>query len=104
MYIPTENLNLVGVYPSTLKKVLTIQIEMIYLYSMNIESIFIEIDKCYTGFDKNVIVCCIYRPPNTDINMFIEHVSQIMSNIKPENKYVYVMGDFNLNLLNVDKT
>ena len=73
------------------------------IFNEHIESIFIEIDKCYTGFDRNVIVCCIYRPPNTDINMFIEHVRQIMSNIKPENKYVYVMGDFNLNLLNVDK-
>ena len=36
----------------------------------SIESVFIEIDKNQLGKDRNVIIGVVYRPPNSDINMF----------------------------------
>ena len=70
---------------------------------MNImESVFIEIEKNQTTHDKNVIVGVVYRPPGTDVNLFTEHFSSILSLIHKENKLVYILGDFNINLLNTD--
>jgi Txe/YoeB family toxin of Txe-Axe toxin-antitoxin module len=42
----------------------------------------------------------IYRPPNTDINLFLNEFNVILHKIKLENKIVYLTGDFNINLLN----
>ena len=35
--------------------------------------------------------------------MFTVYITQISSAIKSENKTVYITGDFNINLLNIDK-
>jgi hypothetical protein len=45
----------------------------------------------------------IYRPPAQDINDFYDKLSEILFKIKGENKLVYIMGDFNLNILDSDK-
>jgi exonuclease III len=68
----------------------------------NLESIFVEVNKHNFNFTKNVIIGTIYRPPNSDINVFIEHMNNILSTINKEKKLCYLMGDFNLNLLNVN--
>ena len=73
------------------------------IFNDNIESIFIEIDKSQINTSRNVIVCELYRPPNTDLPSFTDYVNQILDVIKNENKIVYLMGDFNINLLNTDK-
>jgi hypothetical protein len=59
----------------------------------NIEGLFIELQ------EKNCVIGIIYRPPAKDINEFCESLSEILFKIKNENKLVYIMGDFNLNLL-----
>ena len=66
------------------------------------ESIFIEIEKTVFGMEKNVIIGVIYRPPNTDINTFNDQFATIMENIKQEEKICYLMGDYDINLLNVE--
>ena len=68
-----------------------------------IESVFVEIDKKHVNLPRNVIIGTIYRPPNTNIQEFINHLSEILSVLQKENKLVYLMGDYNVNLLNVDK-
>ena len=68
-----------------------------------IESIFIEIDKDQFNKDKNIIVGVIYRPPGTDIKEFNEVMLELLSKLKSERKLIYLMGDFNINLLNADK-
>ena len=68
-----------------------------------IESLFIEIDKSVFKKKKNIIVGVIYRPPNTDIKLFDEYVKQCLNQIKTEKKVAYLLGDFNINLLNSDK-
>ena len=66
------------------------------------ESIFIEIKKTVFGMEKNVIIVVIYRPPNTDINTFNDQFATLMENIKQEEKICYLMGDYNINVLNVE--
>ena len=68
----------------------------------SIESVFIEIDKNQLGKDKNVIIGVVYRPPNSDINMFNGHMSELLTKIKSERKYVSCLGEYNISLLNYD--
>lgn len=67
-----------------------------------IESLFIEISKFTMNSKKDYIIGVIYRPPGTDLNLFNDRITDIFNTIKTENKLVYIMGDFNVNLLNVD--
>ena len=67
-----------------------------------IESVFIEIDKDQIGKDKNAIIGVIYRPPNGDICSFNDYMSEILTKIKCERKYVSCLGDYNISLLNYD--
>ena len=68
----------------------------------SIESVFIEIDKTQLGKDKNVIIGVVYRPPNGDIDLFNTYMSELLSKIKSERKYVSCLGDYNISLLNYD--
>ena len=70
------------------------------LFDDDINSVFVEIDKVHTNIGKNVIVGVLYRPPNTNIDKFNESCEHVLSVIYKENKYCYLMGDFNINLLN----
>jgi hypothetical protein len=62
-----------------------------------IESIFIEICR---PKGKNIIPGIIYRPPNQSVGEFVKSTEILMTNISKENKLCYLMGDFNLNLMN----
>ena len=44
---------------------------------------------------KNIIVGCVYRPPNQNTAMFIDKFNNVLSLISKDNKHCYVMGDFN---------
>ena len=72
------------------------------IMSHNMETLFIEISKDSIGRDGNVIVGVIYRPPDTDVTKFNESMDNILSKIKNEKKCCYFLGDYNINLLNVD--
>ena len=67
-----------------------------------VESIFVELDKNTTGHTKNVILGVVYRPPNQDIEQFIDSLKYTIDKIMHENKICYLMGDFNLDLFNHD--
>ena len=60
------------------------------------ESIFIEIETV----SNNVIIGCIYRPPNFNLIRFNEEINILLKKLNSMNKSVYIMGDFNINLLN----
>lgn len=64
-----------------------------------IEALFIEISKDSSGLKNDVIVGMIYRPPNQDVCVFNDCLQEILDTIKKENKLLYLMGDFNVNLL-----
>ena len=66
------------------------------------ELLFVEIDRTKLIKAKNIVIGVIYRPPNTEISHFIEIMKDIMEKIKNENKICYLLGDYNINLINVD--
>ena len=51
---------------------------------------------------KNIICCCAYRHPNTDIKSFIEYMDNTRQKLEKSDKTIFVMGDFNINLLSYD--
>ena len=59
------------------------------------ESMFIEILRP-TG---NIIVGVIYRPPEQNVKLFIDAYNELLDKISLANKWVYIMGDFNLDLM-----
>ena len=67
------------------------------------ESIFIEVDGSVFNKHSNIVVGVIYRPTNTDINCFNESLNIILDKLKCENKLCFLMGNYNINLLNNDK-
>ena len=67
------------------------------------ESIFIEVDKDLFKKDKNIIIGVIYRPPNTDLKLFNDDINELLDSLEREHKYCYLMGDYNINLLNYGK-
>ena len=69
----------------------------------SIETIFVEISKSVFKTEKNIIVACIYRPPNTIMKDFTTNLGVILEQLNKGNKTVYLLGDFNINLLSVDK-
>ena len=74
----------------------------ISVYCSDMESVFVEIDKDQIGSSKNIIIGTIYRPPGHDIDNFNLEINKIRDKLHKENTIVYIMGDYNINLLNSD--
>ena len=51
-----------------------------------LETLFIEIDKDQFAKKQNIIIGVIYRPPDTDIKQFNDHILQCLAQIKAEKK------------------
>ena len=65
-----------------------------YLFA---ESLFVEINRTK---GKNVMIGVIHRPPDCKLRDFIFEQEQLVSAISQENKTVFLMGDWNLNMMN----
>ena len=65
-----------------------------------IESLFVEIT---VPQGKNIIVGSVYRPPNYNVASFLDKFNDILSNISKDNNQCYLMGDFNLDLLQYNR-
>lgn len=48
------------------------------------------------------VIGVIYRPPRSVLNKFNDYIDKTLSILKNSNKSVHIMGDFNINLLNID--
>ena len=66
-----------------------------------IESLFIEVHLHNQPKKNDVVIGVIYRLPDTDINSFVAIITDILYVIKAERKTCYLLGDFNINLINV---
>ena len=68
--------------------------------SLSLESTFIEVinDK-----GKNTLVGCIYKHHNITQKEFIDILSPLLKKIAKEKKPCYLTGDFNMNLLSLEK-
>ena len=72
------------------------------IFDSDAETLFIEVDKSVFKTERNMVIGVIYRIPDRDANKFNENLNIVMGHIKDENKISYILGDYNLNLLNVD--
>ena len=60
------------------------------------ENIFIELTN---NFSKNLIIGVIYKPPNSSVDAFLEKLEHILNTLAGENKPIYLMGDYNIDIL-----
>ena len=69
------------------------------IYKANqLESTFVEI---INPKKSNIVIGCIYKHPNMDVLDFKNnYLSQIFESVSKERKQVFLLGDFNINLLN----
>ena len=51
---------------------------------------------------RNTLGFCTYRHPNTDVQVFLDHMYDILQKSTKERKDIFFMGDFNSSLLNYD--
>ena len=75
----------------------------LYIYkSTELESTFFEI---LIPKKTNVILGCIYRQHRMDLSEFNDYyyVNSILDNFSKENKTVFLLNDFNIDLLNCDQ-
>ena len=72
------------------------------VYCSDIESVFVEIVKDQIGSSKNVANGTIYKPPDHDIDNFNLEINKILDKLHKENKTFYIMGDYDINLLDSD--
>ena len=63
------------------------------------ETIWVEIKQKKS---KNILCCCAYRHPDTDVEEFKDHLEKVFQKISKENKLIYLMRDFNFDLLNYE--
>ena len=68
-------------------------------YSSGFETIWVEIVNTKA---KNVLCCCAYRQPSVSPVRFKEYLESTLSQLTSENKSIFIMGDFNINLLNCE--
>ena len=66
------------------------------------ESLFIEITKENFNSTKNIIIGIIYRPPGTNLETYLLLLNDMLAKMTSDNKNIYIMGDFNINILNSD--
>ena len=73
------------------------------VFNADIEAVFIEIDKNLISTKKNIVVGCVYRPPDHSISNFSDSIDDILKTIEDEHKECYLLGDYNIDLLNMNK-
>ena len=66
------------------------------------ESIFIEIDTCVYNTNSNIIIGVIYHMPNACVDVFVDHLTDIMNVIEREHKLCYIMSDLTIDFLKAD--
>ena len=48
-------------------------------FDCEMETVFIEIDKCIFGTDSNIVIGVIYRMPNSSVDVFNDRISDVMN-------------------------
>lgn len=61
-----------------------------------IENVSIEINR---ELDKNIVVTCIYRPPDACFPTFMNEINTHLEKLRNSDKIIFIGGDFNLDLL-----
>ena len=77
-------------------------IEDLSLIHTYMESLFVEIDASVFKTSKNILIGVIYRPPDSNPDIFNEKFAEVLSKINVTKYECYFLGDYNINLLNSD--
>ena len=64
------------------------------------ETVFVELDKTIFKVNRNIIIGEIYNPPSSKLKCFNTQLEKLLNAIKKENKYAFLMGDYNVNTIN----
>ena len=54
----------------------------------------------WSVYRKNILIGVIYRPPNTPVQQINEYLKALLDDIKVSQLPCYLLGDFNMNLMN----
>ena len=73
-------------------------LDSIMYTSKYLESTFREI---INNKGKNIIVGCIYMHPSMNLEEFNDRTSEMLEKLRKENKQIYLMGDFNIDLMKI---
>ena len=76
------------------------ELTLICIKKNELESTFIE---TINSKKSNIVVGCAYKHPNMDVLDFNSLVNQLLDIISKEQKQIFVLGDFNINLLNYNE-
>ena len=68
-------------------------------FDSEMETVFIEIDKFIFNADSNIVIGIIYRMPNSSVDVFNDHIADIMNVIQKVRKLCYLMGGLNIDFL-----
>ena len=52
--------------------------------------------------DHKVVIGVIYKPPESNTDIFVEYFNDLTGIISKERKHCILMGDFNIDLIRVD--
>ena len=63
------------------------------------ETVFVEIN---VPKGQNVIVGVLYRPPKSNVDNYLTYFDSLLKRLSKENKQIYLLGDYNLDLLKVN--
>ena len=61
------------------------------------DSLFVEVT---VPKGKNIIIGVVYRAPDNNLTTFVKDFDEVLDKITKENKLCYIMGDFNVNIMN----
>ena len=78
---------------------------MIYCYQTLTNQNRLSLSPGWLLLPPPVLCACVYRPPNSDLKLFLEEFNVLLFNLKkagPSGSNLVVAGDFNINLLNND--
>ena len=76
------------------------QIDLNMYKKKQLESTFMEIIK---SKKSNTIIDCVYKHPNMDVLDFNSFIIQLLDQTLKEQKQIFLLGDFNINLLNYNE-
>ena len=86
-----------GVAPYTSKSLNAVKGTDLSVTNEEFETVWVEIKNIKS---KNILCCCAYSHPSSSPERFTEHIETVLHNLVRENKNIFILGDFNINLLN----
>ena len=63
-----------------------------------VDTLAVEIPKEELNTNHNTVIISIYRPPSIQQNLFTDELTDVLNYLTTENKLIYILGDFNIDI------